>query len=70
MKKLSKATAVAIATLVDELSADLERAQEYFDERSEKWQESEAGEDYQAWIERLEEIEDALNDVPEAPGAA
>src|SRR3974390_1904395 len=28
--------------------------QEYYDERSEKWQEGEAGEQYQAWIDEWE----------------
>jgi NAD-specific glutamate dehydrogenase len=57
---------------LDEVRTD---AQSYFDDRSEKWQESEAGEAYAEWISELEttldEIEiaepDAL-DVPDLDG--
>ena len=32
-----------------------EEMQTYFDEKSEKWQESDAGQDFQTWIESWEE---------------
>jgi hypothetical protein len=43
-------------------------AQGYFDERSEKWQESDAGSTYSEWIERLSDpdIEEIEIDFPDA----
>jgi uncharacterized coiled-coil DUF342 family protein len=38
--------------LLEELASD---AQNYFDERSEKWQEGDAGEQYNQWIEQFQE---------------
>jgi hypothetical protein len=40
-------------------------AEQYYDERSERWQESEAGESYQEWIDAMEEIEELDTDTPE-----
>jgi polyhydroxyalkanoate synthesis regulator phasin len=37
-------------------------AQAYFDERSEKWQESDAGSAYQSWISDMENARDQLGD--------
>lgn len=37
--------------------------QQYFDDRSEKWQEGDSGDEYQAWIDSVEEQADALDEV-------
>ena len=42
------------------LSMEKEHRQEFFDEKSEKWQESETGENYQNDIDKLEEIHDEI----------
>ena|SRR5215469_9890749 len=42
-------------------------AQAYYDDRSERWQEGDAGEEYQEWLDKLEnlEIEELDIDMPE-----
>ena len=37
-------------------------AQSYYDEKSEKWQEGDNGQQYQNWIQKLEEIRDEIGD--------
>jgi len=46
-----------------ELEELAEQAQDYFDERSEKWQESEKGDE---WQEKISALEDAANSVGDA----
>jgi hypothetical protein len=88
MKKLPKATIKLIEekcgelrgagqALAEALQEAHDDAQEYFDDRSENWQEGERGEAYQEWIDSLDalrdtaegiaDIADELDDVPEAP---
>jgi hypothetical protein len=42
--------------------------QNYFDEKSEKWQDGDAGQNYQAWIEEwntdIDELEEVNMDIP------
>ena len=83
MKKLSKKHATALDALVNALTnaeeAGLfgvaEEAREFYDERSERWQEGERGAAYETWVEALEEaftddlfdLASALLGVTEAP---
>lgn len=64
--KLSKEV-TALRSKLEEFKSEVEAlrdtAQEYADDRSEKWQESEAGEAYQALIENLDSAVDGLGDV-------
>lgn len=66
-------------TWLGEVRADMEC---YYDERSERWQEGDAGDQYQTWIDAMEdleevdtepeepeEMEEAWMDVPELPGS-
>jgi hypothetical protein len=54
----------ASLTSAHELMADtLGEMQDYFDERSESWQESSRGEDHQERIGALEAVLDALEDL-------
>lgn len=46
-----------------ELEILAEEAQEYYDNRSEKWQESEKGDE---WQEKISALEDAANSVGDA----
>jgi hypothetical protein len=69
MKKLDKETVAAIGAASSAVSAAMDEAQGYFDEKSEKWQESDAGVSYHAWIERMEALLDAFDNLPEAPEA-
>jgi len=43
----------AAAAFVEDVRSD---AQSYFDDRSEKWQEGEAGEAYQEWLDELDAV--------------
>ena len=80
MKKISKAGLEAltngkdvlsdsIIVMKEKLGNEIDKANEYFDERSEKWQESEKGESYQSWIDAMQEKLDSLdsleNDIDE-----
>src|SRR5215831_7199610 len=51
----------ALQEVMDEANTFLESlredAQNYFDDRSEKWQEDEAGQQYQEWINEIEQAE-------------
>lgn len=61
-KKIEK-----IISRLEDIQSDLdqlaEEAQDYFDERSEKWQESEKGE---AWCDKISALEDASYSVGDA----
>jgi len=67
-------TGKTLSKRVDEIDSTMNKAasdmadltnemQEYFDDRSEKWQEGEKGEEYQQKIEDLTEIESELQDL-------
>ena len=63
------AQAEDLALMIEELKCKME---EYYDERSEKWQESEKGEAWQDVINDLETAYDSANDlvdIPEFPEA-
>ena len=45
------------------IAESLSEMQDYFEERSESWQESQRGEDYQEKVASVEAIQDALNDL-------
>lgn len=48
-------------------SSIAQEAREYFDERSDRWQTSEAGDAYNSWIDELDEpLEEAKTDEPES----
>ncbi len=55
-----KETLDAAADFLDPLA---EEAQSFFDERSEKWQEGDAGCSYSAWAEALKDVADELRGV-------
>jgi hypothetical protein len=42
-----------------------DEAQAYFDERSERWQQGDAGTEYEVWLNTLTEAIDELPDLPE-----
>jgi hypothetical protein len=42
-----------------------DRAQSYYDDRSDRWRESDAGTDYEEWLSALAETAAALEDIPE-----
>lgn len=46
------------------LDATAEEMEEYYDERSEKWQEDERGEAFMARLEAVQEIMTALDELP------
>ena len=45
------------------MAESLSEMQDYFEERSESWQESQRGEDYQEKIASVEAIQEALSDL-------
>lgn len=74
LQKRLQSVADKLSELQSELTAIQEEAQDYFDSRSENWQESEKGETAQYEIEQIEEfadsaetlstdIEDFLNEI-------
>lgn len=44
-----------LTAIIEQIEGFAETAQEYYDERSEAWHDSENGERYYGWIENLEE---------------
>lgn len=78
MKRLTRETRkllgnarIAIEAAKEALAQDIEAAQEWRDNRSERWQEGDAASAYEDWLSNLEtlrdEMEDWLTDVPETP---
>jgi len=55
-----QAAAQRIRTLIDELASE---TQNYWDDRSESWQESQKGQDFQEKIDLLKEAREALEDT-------
>jgi Tfp pilus assembly protein PilN len=54
----------ALVTTAQELIASrLHEMQEYYDDRSERWQESERGQEYQEQIDSTEAVLEALGDL-------
>ena len=54
-----------VETIEGEASSLVEDMEGYYEDRSEKWKESEAGEQYQEWTDAWSNISDELPDVPE-----
>lgn len=66
-EKLTTAAEAAnkvISDAADFRQGRVEEMQAYFDERSEKWQESDAGEAYLAWVSAWEDVDLDEADVP------
>lgn len=51
------------ADLMDLISEELEKREEYFDNKSEKWQESEKGESYQELTDQLQLVYDEIENL-------
>lgn len=62
IKKVAR-LAAQIEGIIEDLNEVLENEQSYFDERSEEWQESEKGDEFQDRLYSLEEFKDALDDA-------
>jgi uncharacterized protein YukE len=67
VKKLSKALSAKKDDFLADLNEAAEKARDYYDNRSEAWQDGDAGTNYLAWIEQLEAAVEALEDLPEGP---
>jgi antirestriction protein len=46
--------------LVEEIASS---SDSYYSERSEKWQESEVGQDYEIWVSELQNLEQEIEDL-------
>lgn len=68
MKKLPKCCTDAIANAESELQDAIQKAQDHYDDHSDKWKETEKGEDYSAWLDHLQEALDILQGLEPAPG--
>lgn len=62
IKKVAR-LAAQIEDIIEDLNEVLENEQCYFDERSEEWQESEKGDEFQDRLYALEEFKDALENA-------
>lgn len=62
IKKVAR-LAAQIEDIIEDLNEVLNNEQCYFDERSEEWQESEKGDEFQDRLYSLEEFKDALDDA-------
>jgi len=58
-----------VQELADMLAALAVDAREHYDERSERWQDSAAGEAYAVWASALEEAADAASETADIVGA-
>lgn len=65
--KLSPEVAEAVAKLASDLRAEAADHQSIWDDRSEKWQEGDAGSAAASWIEDLENLADELENLSEEP---
>lgn len=70
MKNLSKkciaardAAVAALEAFADELEGDKVNAEEYCDERSERWQQSDKGADYREWVNDLDALLDKAREL-------
>lgn len=61
-KKIDKITK-KLETIQEELTAMAETAQETYDSRSDRWQESEKGEEYSDMISALEDAASSVGDA-------
>ena len=67
MRKFKAADFQDITHALEVLDDAATNAMDYLEERSEKWQESDAGGEYQEWLEAIETARDALIEVTETP---
>lgn len=74
MKKLCKVVQKAViefqeaaSTLAEQLQEQLSKAEEYLENRSEKWQEEKGG-DYEDWISEIQQMIDTCESVAEMNG--
>ncbi len=65
LNELCKEIDSALERLEGESSSLVRDMEEYYEDRSEKWQESEKGEQYQDWINAWNNLSSELPDVPE-----
>lgn len=69
LNELREGIEQALETIEEESSSLVGDMEEYYEDRSEKWQESETGEQYQEWVEAWSNISSELPDVPEEVSA-
>ncbi len=67
MRKLSKSLAEMLELLAEGLREAEQEGRDYFDERSDKWKESDKGVAYESWLEQLGAAADALESLPAQP---
>lgn len=65
--KLSSDIASQVASLATDLSAHLDELRGAFDERSDKWRESDKGLAVDGWLDELGDLADALENAPIEP---
>lgn len=65
--KLSIKMQESVADVRDSLNAEVETLRDAYSRKSEKWQESDAGQEIDCWIESLEELCDLLNEFEPTP---
>ncbi len=65
--QLSKETVKLLEDLKERLNVELEDFRMDFDERSERWQDSDKGQSVGAWLDDLEAAADELEDLPTEP---
>jgi len=63
LEDLKEKASEALGILKERLEILLEKAEEYQDERSDRWQESEAGELYKEWTERIQDKIDEIDSI-------
>ena len=64
---LSAETTAAIDNLLTLLQEDAQTMREAYDERSERWQEGDVGNEVESWIEELDTLVDTLDNAPREP---
>jgi hypothetical protein len=65
--RLSKETRDALSEARSALEQDLLDQRDAFDERSDRWRESDAGTNVEAWLDELGSLVGDLEDVPWEP---
>lgn len=65
--KLSEHTSNILFKAAAVLELEVDDLNQEFDDRSEKWQESDTGQETRAWIDDLEELATTLDNIEEKP---
>lgn len=65
--KLSQETQRVLIQARDLLRIDTEKLRDVHNNKSEKWQDSDSGQEVDCWLENLEGLLDSLEDFQEAP---